>query len=74
MAEPPALTLLSYEAGQSKVLIVERQLVDQDEFLLEIKGAVAACLGVDEGTYDKHHRELEFLVGDWVSPHIHHHT
>ena len=60
--DPP--TLQSYEQGQSKMPAVLKQLVDRDEFLLEIKDRLLHAQEMMKGNYDQHHRELEFQVGD----------
>jgi hypothetical protein len=67
--DPP--TLLSYEVDKSKVPTVDQQLLDCNEFLAEIKDRLQHAQDLMKGTYDQHHRELEF-AGDWVWLCLHH--
>jgi hypothetical protein len=62
--EPP--TLLSHEKGWSRVPAVEQQLLEREEFLLEIKERLLHAQVMIKGNYDKHHHEVDFQVGDWV--------
>jgi hypothetical protein len=65
--DPPAL--LSYEVDKSKVPAMDEQLL---EFLAEIKDRLQHAQDLMKGTYDQHHRELEFAEGDWVWLRLHH--
>jgi hypothetical protein len=50
----------------------EQQLLERDEFLLEIKEMLLHAHVMMKGNYDKHHREVVFQVGDWVWLCLHH--
>jgi hypothetical protein len=51
--DPP--TLLSYEVDLSKVVMVDQQLLDCDEFLAEIKDRMLHVQDLIKGNYDQHH-------------------
>jgi hypothetical protein len=63
--------LLPYEAGQSKVPTIDKQLVDHNEFLAEIKERLRHAQELMKDTYDQHHHELEFQEGNWVWLRLH---
>jgi hypothetical protein len=52
--------------GSAKVVAVDHQLRDRDIFLAEIKDRLLQAQTVMKATYDKHHRDMEFAVGDSV--------
>jgi hypothetical protein len=56
------------------VVIVDRQLRDKDTFLAEIKDRLLQAQDLLKTTHDKHHRELEFVVGDCVWLFLNQHT
>lgn len=68
--DPPSL--LSYHPGVAKVVALDKQLQERDEFLSEIRGRLLQAQDHMKSAYDKHHRELEFAVGDWVLLRLHH--
>lgn len=67
------LTILSYEPGLAKVAAVDRQLMERDVFLAEIREGLLHAQKVMKQHYDEHHRHLEFAVGDWVWLRLHQH-
>jgi hypothetical protein len=62
--EPP--TLLSYQSGTTRVVAVDRQLQERDEFLADIKERLIQTQVTMKQYQDKSHREVTFQVGDWV--------
>jgi hypothetical protein len=64
MAATP--TVLPYQQGAMRVPAVDQQLIDRDEFLVEIRDRLEQVQQVYKQFYDKKHRELVFSVGDWV--------
>jgi hypothetical protein len=67
--EPPSL--LSYEPGLSKVPAVDRQLIDRDVFIADIKDRLLHAQELMKTQYNSHHRHVEFAVGDWVWLRLH---
>jgi hypothetical protein len=61
---PPAL--LHYEAGSSRVAVVDAQLKAHDEFLGQIREHMLISQDVMKKQHDKRHREVTFNEGDWV--------
>jgi hypothetical protein len=61
---PPEM--IPFQAGSAKVVAVDRQLRDRDIFFAEIKDRLLQAQTVMKATYDKHHRDMEFAIGDWV--------
>jgi hypothetical protein len=45
---------------------------DKDIFLAEIKDQLLQAQTVMKTTYDKHHKDMEFAMGDWVWLHLNH--
>lgn len=66
---PP--TMLSYEPGLAKVAAVDKQLLERDVFLAEIRDRLLHAQTVMKQHYDGRHRHLEFAVGDWVWLRLH---
>jgi hypothetical protein len=62
---PPAL--LQYEPGLAQVAPI-------DEFLLEIRERLLMAQEAMRAKHDLKHRELVFVVGDWVWLRLHHRT
>jgi hypothetical protein len=62
--DPPPM--VSYQAGDSKVVAIDAQLQDSDEFLAEIKDRLVQAQVTMKSYQDKRHREVEFNIGDWV--------
>ncbi|CAN6308396.1 unnamed protein product [Urochloa humidicola] len=68
--EPP--TMISYQPGVARVVALDRQLRDRDEFLADIKQRLLQAQGIMKEAHDKDHREVEFAVGEWVWLHLNH--
>ena len=67
--DPPSL--LSYEPGLSRVVALDKQLQQRDEFLAEIRERLLQAQDYMKTTYDKAHREVEFAVGEWAWLRLH---
>jgi hypothetical protein len=59
--EPP--TLLAYHPGMAKVAGVDRQLLERDEFLEEIRARLVQAQVTMKNVQDKSRRDVEFEVG-----------
>jgi hypothetical protein len=59
-------SLRSMSQVGSCVPVVQEQLHERDEFLLEIRERLEQAQQHYKGFYDHKHREVEFIVGDWV--------
>jgi len=59
---PPSL--LSNEPGLAKLPAVDRQLMDRDEFLVDIRDRLLHAQDLMRAQHDRHHREVEFQVRD----------
>lgn len=68
--DPPSL--LAYYPGTAKVAVVDRQLMDRDLFLAEIKERLLQAQAVMKMAQDQRRREVIFSVGDWVLLRLHH--
>lgn len=62
----PPPTLPSYIPGMTNVDAVEKQLMERDHVLKELKVSLQEVQSRMKKVYDQHHREREFEVGDWV--------
>ena len=62
--KPP--TLLSYVPGTTRIEAVEKELQTRDEVLPELCQNIKAAQARMKQNADKHRREKEFKVGDWV--------
>jgi hypothetical protein len=62
--EPP--TLLAYHPGTAKVAAVDRQLLERDEFLEEIRARLVQAQVTMKNVQDKSRHNVEFEVGSWV--------
>uniref|UniRef100_A0A0A9G4J8 Integrase catalytic domain-containing protein n=1 Tax=Arundo donax TaxID=35708 RepID=A0A0A9G4J8_ARUDO len=62
--EPPVLR--PCEQGEAIVPAVEQMMKDRDEFLVEIRERLEQAQQHYKSVYDRSHRELEFLLGQWV--------
>jgi hypothetical protein len=58
--------LISYQAGTSKVAVVEKQLMMHDEFLQEIKDRLLQSQVAMKSYEDQKLCAGEFVEGDWV--------
>jgi hypothetical protein len=61
--DPPSL--LSYVHGEAQLPAVHRQLHDRDKFLQEIRERLEQAQARYKYQNDRHHRELDFEVGEW---------
>jgi hypothetical protein len=61
---PP--TLLSYVNGTTLVEAVEKILVKRDQLLKEARNRLIQAQNRMTQIYNKHHKEKQFNVGDWV--------
>jgi hypothetical protein len=64
--------LISYTAGRAKVQALDRQLVDRDVFLQEIRERLRHAQDLMKQQYDAGHRDVSFEVGEWVWLRLHH--
>jgi hypothetical protein len=62
-APPP---LFPYQVGMTRVVTMDRQLRDRDEFLTEIKDRLLQSQGLMKQAHDQRRSDMEFAVGDWV--------
>lgn len=62
--DPPSVR--AYVPGEARLLAVNRQLLDRDEFLLEVRDRLQQAQQHYKMYYDQKHRALEFQVGQWV--------
>ena len=62
--EPPSIR--SYEPGETRVAAVAKSMAEREELLADARARLEQSQDVYRRTYNKHHRELSFAVGDWV--------
>jgi hypothetical protein len=62
-APPP---LFPYQAGTTRVVALDRQLLDCDGFLAEIKERLLQSQALMKQGHDKKWTDMEFTVSDWV--------
>jgi hypothetical protein len=67
--DPPAI--VPYQPGIAKVLAVDRQLQDRDEFLVDIYDRLLHAQEVMREEYNRKHCDVEFAVGNWVWLRLH---
>lgn len=67
---PPAI--IPYNEGSAQVAAVDTILRSRDEFLIEIRDRLLQAQQRMKDFYDKHHREVEFDIGQWVLIKLHH--
>jgi len=65
------LSIRSYEPGDSRLPAVEQQMLERDEFLVEIRDRLEQAQQFAKQQYDKTHRLVVFKVGDWVWLRLH---
>jgi hypothetical protein len=68
----PPPPLISYTAGRAKVQALDRQLVDRDVFIQEIRERPRHAQDLMKQHYDAGHRDISFEVGEWVWLRLHH--
>jgi hypothetical protein len=56
--------LFPYQSGMARVVAVEQQLCDCDEFLVEVKERLLQSQALMKQTCDKKHRNIEFTVSE----------
>jgi hypothetical protein len=61
---PPPL--FPYQAGMTRVVTVDRQLRDRDEFLTEIKDRLLQSHALMKQAHDQKRSDMAFAVSDWV--------
>lgn len=62
--EPPAL--IFYQPDVARVAAVDKQLVERDEFLFQIRDRLLQAQSAMKAVQDRSRREVEFEAGDWV--------
>jgi hypothetical protein len=62
-APPP---MIPYQLGAAKVAAADQQLHNQDVFLQEVRDRLLQAQSVMKVAHNKQHRDLEFMVGNWV--------
>lgn len=62
---------MSYEPGLARVVAVDKQLLQRDAFLAEIRERLLQAQDYMKEAHDKRHRELQFQEGDWVWLRLH---
>jgi hypothetical protein len=60
------LFLFPYQVGLSRVVTVDRQLCDRDEFLIKIKERLLQSQTLMKQGHGKKRTDVEFGVDDWV--------
>ncbi|WVZ80358.1 hypothetical protein U9M48_027839 [Paspalum notatum var. saurae] len=68
--DPPSIR--SYDHGDCRVAAVAQTMAERDEFLADVRARLLQAQDVAKRSYDRHHRELSFQVGDWVWLRIRH--
>jgi hypothetical protein len=68
--DPPAMRL--YSPGEARLPTVHIQMMERAEFLLEVREQLEQVQQHHKAFYDRHHRPLEFTVGQWVWLHLLH--
>jgi hypothetical protein len=66
------LTLMSYMPGLARVAALDKQLLQRDEFLGEVRERLLLAQDYMKASYEKAHRAVQFAVGDWVLLRLHH--
>jgi hypothetical protein len=69
---PPLL--MSYAPGLARVAAVDKQLMQRNTFIAEIRVHLMQAQDHMKAQHDKQHRAVEFEVGDWVWLRLHHRT
>jgi hypothetical protein len=70
---PPQPPLISHTAGRAKVQAVDKQLIERDVSLWDIKERLCRAQDLMKQLYDAGHRAFSFEVGGWVWLKLHHH-
>jgi hypothetical protein len=56
----------AYTTGDTKLPAMQHQVMERDEFLVEIKDRLEQAQQYYKLHYNRKHREVEFQVGPWV--------
>jgi hypothetical protein len=59
-------SIRSYEAGDTRVVAVAKTMAEREEFLAEVHNRLEQAQAVQKRHYDKSHRPVTYVVGDWV--------
>jgi hypothetical protein len=62
--DPPSIR--SYEPGGTRVAAVAKTMEEWDEFLADVRFRLEQAQAVQKLHYDKNHRQVSCVVGDWV--------
>ena len=62
--DPP--TIRSYEPGETRVAAVAQEMEDRAAFLDDVRYRLEQAQAAQKRVYDRHHRPVSFLVGDWA--------
>jgi hypothetical protein len=68
--DPP--TVRSYLPGEARLPAVDAQHQDCDEFLAEVRERLEQAQQQHKAFYDRKHRQLDFMVGEWAWLHLLH--
>ena len=59
-------TIRSYESGETRVAVVERDMTEREAFLADVRYRLEQAQGVQKHHYDQQHRPVHYQVGDWA--------
>jgi hypothetical protein len=62
--DPPSMR--SYELEETRVAAVAKTMEEREEFLADVRFRLQQAQDVQKGHYDKKHRPVSYIVGDWV--------
>ena len=62
--DPPSMR--SYEPGETRVAAVAKTMEEREEFLADVRFRLQQAQDVQKRHYDKKHRPVSYIVGDWV--------
>jgi uncharacterized protein YutD len=69
--DPP--TIHSYQSSEARVAAVAKNIADYDELLSVVRYCFEQAQTIFKRHYDKHHRAVSYVVGDWVWLRLRHH-
>jgi len=70
----PPPTMASYQAGVARVTALDKQLVERDTFLAQIRERLLHAQDYMKQHYDTAHRDVIFAPDDWAWLRLHHRT
>jgi len=70
----PPPTMASYQTGVTRVTVLDKQLVERDTFLAQIRERLLHAQDYMKQHYDTAHRDVVFAPGDWAWLRLHHRT